>query len=162
MGAVFVFSVLSVQDSCTCIFLTSEADFPAYCSDQCCVLFGLVEMNNSILITAAVWLQRRQSHQVGWEVRLLVDPDSNILTTIGGIAKKVFTDTHCPQKMNLTDTGDSMTCHRLSPTGQSYCWNWINLPLTDYLIHHLRVTVTPFLCRKLQKHPQSQFLQPGP
>lgn len=161
MGAVFVFSVLSVQDSCTCIFLTSEADCLAYCSDQCCVLFGLVEMNYSILITAAVWLQRRQSHQVGWEVRLLVDPDSNILTTIGGIAKKVFTDTHCPQKMNLTDTGDSMTCHRLSPTGQSYCWNWINLPLTDYLIHHLRVTVTPFLCRKLKKHPQSQFLQPG-
>lgn len=57
--------------------------------------------------------------------------------------------------MNLTDAGDSLTCHRLSPTGQSYCWNWINPPLTDYLIHHLRVTVTPFLCRKLQKHPQS-------
>lgn len=105
-------------------FFTSVADFPAYCWDQCCIHSVLVEMNNSIVITAAVWLQRRQSHQVGWEVRLLVHPDSNILTTIGGTDKKVFTDIHSPQKINLTDTGDSVTCH------QSYCRYWINLPVT--------------------------------
>lgn len=44
-----------------------------------------------------------------------MDPDSNILTTIGWIGMKI--DIHDPQRMNLCDFGDELTFALAPPPG---------------------------------------------